>query len=206
MTPQHENYISYWMWQKTHYIVQLAARDLLYIFSYGPDSKYPSFWHTSCGAVVGMWKWVHFGGPATPAPLESVVPNVLFNDALSTLYLPLYGIVHMVKDKWDNERGNPLLPLHGLLFQLSSKGGFICTIQQPGSYIPQAFLHTSCGIRNSRMDPPEGISLMTHHTMSRCSSMTQCLVPVLSEADYRSHFSLLTVNGLRSVPSTSSVH
>ena len=118
-------------------------------------------------------------------------------------YMELYI---MVKDKWDNERGNPLLPLCELLFPLNSKGCFIWTIQRPGWYIPQAFLHTSYGIRNSWIDPPEGISLMTHHTMSRCSSMTQCLAPVLSEADYRSHFSLLAVNGLRSVPSASSVH
>ena len=33
----------------------------------------------------------------------------------------------MVKDHSDSERGNPLLP-HGLLFPISSKGSFICTI------------------------------------------------------------------------------
>ena len=38
--------------------------------------------------------------------------NVLFNDELNTFYLRLYGIIHMVKDHSDNERGNPLLP-HG---------------------------------------------------------------------------------------------
>ena len=36
--------------------------------------------------------------------------NVLFNDALNTFYLRLYGIGHMVKDHSDSERGNPLLP------------------------------------------------------------------------------------------------
>ena len=41
--------------------------------------------------------------------------NVLFNDALNTFYLRLYGIGHMVKDHSDSERGN-LLPPHGLLF------------------------------------------------------------------------------------------
>ena len=34
--------------------------------------------------------------------------NVLFNDALNTLYLRLYGVRHMVTDNSDNERGNPL--------------------------------------------------------------------------------------------------
>ena len=30
--------------------------------------------------------------------------NVLFNDALNTFYLRLYGIRHMVKDRSDSER------------------------------------------------------------------------------------------------------
>ena len=30
--------------------------------------------------------------------------NVLFNDALKTFYLRLYGVVHMVKDHSDSER------------------------------------------------------------------------------------------------------
>ena len=37
--------------------------------------------------------------------------NVLFNDALNTFYLRLYGVGHMVKDHSDSERGNPLPPL-----------------------------------------------------------------------------------------------
>ena len=40
--------------------------------------------------------------------------NVLFNDALNTFYLWLYGVRHMVKYNSDNERGN-LLPPHGVL-------------------------------------------------------------------------------------------
>ena len=55
--------------------------------------------------------------------------NVLFNDALNTLYLRSYGVRHMVKDHSDSERGN-LLPPHRLLFPISSKGSFICTIPQ----------------------------------------------------------------------------
>ena len=55
----------------------------------------------------------------------------LFNDALNTFYLRLYGVRHMVKDHSDSEKGNPL-PTHGLLFPINSKGSFICTIPQTG--------------------------------------------------------------------------
>ena len=66
--------------------------------------------------------------------------NVLFNDALNTFYLQLYGVRHMVKDYSDSTRGNPLLPLE-LFFPISSKGSFICTIPQIGEHIPQPLLH-----------------------------------------------------------------
>ena len=52
--------------------------------------------------------------------------NVLFNDALNTFYLRLYGIRHMVIDHSDSEKGNPLL------LSINSKGSFICTIPQTG--------------------------------------------------------------------------
>ena len=57
--------------------------------------------------------------------------NVLFNDVLNTFYLRLYGVRHMVKDHSDSERGNPLPP-YGLLFQITSKGDFLCNINQTG--------------------------------------------------------------------------
>ena len=41
--------------------------------------------------------------------------NDLFNDALNTFYLRLYGIRHMVKKHSYSERGN-LLPLRNALF------------------------------------------------------------------------------------------
>ena len=53
--------------------------------------------------------------------------NILFNDALNTFYLRLYGIRHMVKDHSDSERGNPHLRLR-LLFLISSKGSFTCIV------------------------------------------------------------------------------
>ena len=57
--------------------------------------------------------------------------NFLFNDALNTFYLRLYGVRHMVKDHSDSEKGNPLPP-HRLVFPINSKGSFICTIPQTG--------------------------------------------------------------------------
>ena len=57
--------------------------------------------------------------------------NVLFNDALNTFYLLLYGVRHMVKDHSDSEKGNPLPP-HRLLLSINKKGSFICTIPQTG--------------------------------------------------------------------------
>ena len=64
--------------------------------------------------------------------------------------LRLHDVGHMVKDHSDSERGN-LLPPHGLLFPINSKGSFICTI-------PQTYHSLCCGAlagtRNSSMGPP----------------------------------------------------
>ena len=46
--------------------------------------------------------------------------NYVFNDALNTFYLRLYGITYMVKDYSDSERGN-LLPHQGYFFQLAAR-------------------------------------------------------------------------------------
>ena len=59
--------------------------------------------------------------------LRSKEENVIFNDALNTFYLRLYGVRHLVKDHSDSESGNPLSP-HGLLFPINSKCSFICII------------------------------------------------------------------------------
>ena len=50
--------------------------------------------------------------------------NALFNNALETFYLWVYGIRCMVKEHSDSKRGNPLLSVQGLLF-VNSKGSFI---------------------------------------------------------------------------------
>ena len=70
-----------------------------------------------------------------PFQRERKERNVLFNDTLNTFYLWLYDVGHMVKDHSDSERGNLLRP-HMLLFPISSKGSFICTI-------PQRIAHTN---------------------------------------------------------------
>ena len=68
--------------------------------------------------------------------------NVLFNDALNTFYLRIFGVRHMVKDHSDSEKGNPLPP-HRLLLSINSKGSFICIIPQKGYHIPRPLLHQS---------------------------------------------------------------
>ena len=65
------------------------------------------------------------------ATVRSRKEMFLFNDALNTLFLRLYGVRHIVKDHSESERGNPLPP-HGLLFPINRKGSFICIIPQTG--------------------------------------------------------------------------
>ena len=55
------------------------------------------------------------GRHATKKLVVKGIINVVFNDALDTFYLRLYGVRHMVKDHSDSEKGNPLPP-HRLLF------------------------------------------------------------------------------------------
>ena len=49
---------------------------------------------------------------------------------------------HYVKDHRDSERGNPLLPHHGILFSISSKDSF--HISKTGQNILH-LMYTSCG-------------------------------------------------------------
>ena len=134
------------------YSYRLTARVLLYTPSHRQDNTYHGLCYTSRGALAGtvrkrMESLNVVVGPQ--ASRQEVVPkeqlrseiitipvclnrkegNVLFNDALNTFYLRLYGVRHMVKDHSDSEKGNPLPP-HGLLFPISSKDSFICTIPQ----------------------------------------------------------------------------
>ena len=54
--------------------------------------------------------------------------KVLFNDALKTFLIQLYGVGHMVKDYSYSERGKP----RWATLSISSKGSFMCTIPQTG--------------------------------------------------------------------------
>ena len=46
---------------------------------------------------------------------------IIFNEALNTFYLRLYGVGHMAKDNSDSESGNSLPPLHGYWFRLAAR-------------------------------------------------------------------------------------
>ena len=134
------------------YSFRLAARILLYASSHRQNSTHHGLWYTSRGALAGtrnrsMGSILRSIAPWADAPslrefsllrvcLEGFLcnereRNVLFNNALNTFYLRLYGVRHMVKDHSDSEKGNPLPP-HRLLLSINSMGSFICTIPQTG--------------------------------------------------------------------------
>ena len=82
--------------------------------------------------------------------------NVLFNDALNTFYLLLYGVRHMVKDHSDSEKGNPL-PHIGYSYRLTAR-----VLLYAPSHRQDSTYHSLCytshgalaGMRNSSMGPP----------------------------------------------------
>ena len=79
-----------------------------------------------------------------------------------------------------SKRKNPLLPLHRLLFLISSKGPFIIIITWTRQYTPYHFYTTHAavaGMGNSSVGPPCGIDLMTHCTMNRHSTTKIHLSP-----------------------------
>ena len=71
----------------------------------------------------------------------------------------------MASDLEDSRRENPL-PQHGLLFLISSKGSFICTIPQTGYLIIcYTCREAQAGMENNIMGSPLAIDPTTHHTM-----------------------------------------
>ena len=96
------------------------------------------------------------------------IGNVLFNDALNTFYLRLYGVRHKEKYHTDSERGNPLPP-HRLLFPRVLL--YAPSHRQDSTY--HGLWYTGrgalAGTRNSSMGPPWRIDPTTHRTMSECS-------------------------------------
>ena len=122
-----------------------SFRNILYIIGFRSFKRIEN----ACLLVLGVHCWneiVH----------QWREVNVLFNDALNTFYLRLYGIGHMVKNHSDSKRRNPLLQ-HRLLFPISSK----CSLYAP-SHRQDSIYHNLCytsrgalaGTRNSSMDPP----------------------------------------------------
>ena len=78
--------------------------------------------------------------------IEYIERKFLFNDALNTFYLRLYGVEHMVKNHSESKRGNPLPP-HGLRFPITRKGNTYHGI----CYTSRGAL---TGTRNIPMGPP----------------------------------------------------
>ena len=72
---------------------------------------------------------VHGNEPAVPS-LEGR-KEMFYLTTHSTHFIYGYMASDMVKDHSDSERGN-VLPPHGLLFPINSKGSFICIIPQTG--------------------------------------------------------------------------
>ena len=57
------------------------------------------------GLVMSQWPGRYWVRISKHAPTGRKEGNILFNDALNTFYLRLYGVGHMVKDHSDSERG-----------------------------------------------------------------------------------------------------
>ena len=83
--------------------------------------------------------------PSFTAPTGRKEGNCLFNDALNTFYLWLYGVTHMVKDHSDNDRG---LTARVLLYAPSHR--------QDSTYHGLCYTNRGAlaGTRNSSMGPP----------------------------------------------------
>ena len=47
----------------------------------------------------------------------------LFNDAINTFHLQLFGVRYLVNAHSESEKGNPHLSLQGLLFLIGGGGG-----------------------------------------------------------------------------------
>ena len=90
------------------------------------------------------------------------------------------------------ERENLLLPLHGLLFFISSKGSLYTSSHRQDSTYHDLF-YISRGVlaetRNRSLGPPWGIDLMTHRTMSRHSTMEPHLTPTVNWMNYLTMYS-----------------
>ena len=96
---------------------------------------------------------------------------VIFNNTLHTFYL-CKSMRDLGRDH-SYEKWKPLLPFHGLLFQIGNMGFFL----HASSHIKGSTYYILAEKRNSSVGPPEGIDLMTPCTMSWCSTTQLHLIP-----------------------------
>ena len=132
------------------YSFRLTARVLLYAPSHRQDSTYHRLCYTTQMVREKRLK---------------IKERFLFNDAVNTFYLRLYGVRHMVKDHSDSERGNPLRHM-GYSFRLTARVLLYAPI-----YNANSRYHSLCtvqdGTTNSSIgppwetDPPSCISFLT---------------------------------------------
>ena len=115
--PKHFSFCFYvqanqWYWQKKrpkHFVEQGIVKNSLHLVKERNWIHDETLYHqrTSVGNHRSVCNHLTdvVDVPTTQTRKEG---NVLFNDALNTFYLRLYGVRHVVKDHSDSERGNPL--------------------------------------------------------------------------------------------------
>ena len=106
--------------------------------------------------------------------------NVLFNNALNTFYLQLYGVRHMVKDHSESEKGNPLRHI-GYSFRLTARVLlYALSHRQDDTY--HSLCYTShgalAGTRNSSMSPLWRIDPTTIAPWANALTMELHLAPI----------------------------
>ena len=90
--------------------------------------------------------------------------NVLFNDALNTFYLRLYGVRHMVKDHSDSERGM------GYSFRLAARVVLYApSHRQDNTYHGLCYTSGGALAGTKNMGPPWRINPTTHRITSERS-------------------------------------
>ena len=104
--------------------------------------------------------------------------NVLFNDALNTFYLRLYGVTHMVKDHLDSEREETRCHHMGYSFRLAARVLlYVSSHRQDNTY--HGLFYTSCGALAGMIYVTNGIQDFVKWFISKdgCTSifdLTKC--------------------------------
>ena len=95
--------------------------------------------------------------------------NVLFNDAVNTFYLRLYGVRHMVKYHTDREREETRCRHMGYSFRLTARSLLYAPSHRQDSIYDDLWYTsrgTLAGTRNNSMGPQWRIDPTTHRTIS----------------------------------------